>query len=100
MGKLEDWQPLFRFLEKVNKSEFVGLAFAIAYLAGVVATWYWLCFKNGAEVWRNRIVTRDKRFGINSEWLTPFLVKVGANILLVGSIIGLFLALLSKINRQ
>jgi len=100
MIKLEDWTAIFRFIQRFGESHLVGLVFSIVYLAGVVATWYWLCFKNGAEVWRNRILARDKRFGINSEWLTPFLVKVGANILLLGSIIGLSLVLISKINRQ
>jgi len=100
MNKLEDWQPLFRFLERVNKSEFVGLAFSIAYLIGVVAGWYWVCFKDGAEVWRTGIVSWNKRFGINIEWITPFLLKVVATILLLGSILGLSLALLAKINRR
>ena len=100
MNKLEDWQPIFRFLKRLDESDFVGLVFSIVYLAGVVAVWYWVCFKNGAEVWRNEVVAWNKRFGINVQWLTPFLAKVGANILLWGSIIGLFLALLSYINRQ
>jgi hypothetical protein len=100
MDKFESWQPLFRFLKRFNQSEFVGLVFSIAYLTAVVAIWYWVCFKNSAEVWRNEIVSRNKRFGFNVEWLTPFLVKVGANILLWGSIIGLFLGLLSYINKR
>jgi hypothetical protein len=100
MNKLEDWQPIFRFLKRLDESDFVGLVFSIVYLAGVVATWYWVCFKNGAEVWRNGTVGWNKQFGINIEWLTPFLVKVGANILLFGSLIGLFLAFLAKINEQ
>ena len=100
LNKLEDWQPIFRFLKRFNQSDVVGLVFSIVYLTAVVAIWYWVCFKNGAEVWRNEIVSRNKRFAFNVEWLTPFLVKVGANILLWGSIIGLFLALLSNINRR
>jgi hypothetical protein len=100
MDKLERWQPLFRFLKRFNQSDLVGLVFSIVYLTAVVAIWYWVCFKNGAEVWRNEIVLRNKRFGFNVEWLTPFLVKVGANILLWGSIIGLFLGLLSYINKR
>ncbi len=100
MNKLEDWQPTFRFFKRLNESDFVGLVFSIVYLTAVVATWYWVCFKNGAEVWRNEIVSRNRRFGFNVEWLTPFLLKVGANILLWGSLIGLFLGLLAKINRQ
>ncbi len=100
MDKLEDWQPIFRFFKGLNESDLVGLVFSIVYLTAVVATWYWVCFKNGAEIWRNGIVSRNKRFGISVEWLTPFLVKMGANVLLLGSLIGLFLALLAKINRQ
>ncbi len=100
MNKLEDWQPIFRLIERFSKSDFVGLVFSIAYLTGVVAMWYWVCFKNGAEVWRNEMVAWHKRFGMNVNWLTPFLVKVGVNILLFGSIIGLFLALLSNINKR
>jgi hypothetical protein len=100
MSKLEGWQPIFQFLKRFNESDFVGLVFSIVYLTAVVATWYWVCFKNGAEVWRSQIVSRNKRFGINVEWLTPFLLKVGANILLLGSVIGLFLAFLATINRR
>ena len=100
MNEWEKWQSLFRFLERLDESDFVGLVFSIVYLTGVVATWYWICFKNGAEVWSNRIVSWNKRFGTNAEWFTPFMAKVSANILLLGSVIGLFLALLSYINRQ
>ena len=100
MGKLEDWQPLFQFLDKVNKSEFVGLAFSIAYLIGVVMGWYWVCFKDGADVWKTGIVRWNKRFGINLEWIPPFALKIFASVFLFGSVLGLSLALLSKINRQ
>ena len=100
MNEWEKWQPLFRFLDRLNKSDFVGLVFSIVYLTGVVAMWYWVCFKDGAEIMSNRTVAWNKRLGISNEWYTPFLAKVGANILLLGSVIGLFLALLSYINRQ
>ena len=100
MGKLEDWQPLFRFLEKVDNSELVGLAFSTVCLIAVLAGWYWVCFKNGAEVWKAGIVSWNKRFGINIEWIPPFLLKVSASILLVGFVIGLFFALLATINRR
>jgi hypothetical protein len=100
MNKLEGWQPIFRFLEKVNKSEFVGLAFSIAYLIGVVVGWYWVCFKDGADVWKAGIVSWNKRFGINLEWIPPFVLKVFATVFLFGSILGLSLALIAKINRR
>ena len=84
----------------MDNSDFVGLVFSIVYLTAVVGTWYWVCFKNGAEVWRNGIVSWNKRFGINVEWLTPFLVKVSASVLLLGGIFGFFVALLATINRR
>jgi hypothetical protein len=100
MGKLEDWQPIFRFLEKLDNSDFVGLAFSTVCLIGVLAGWYWVCFKNGAEVWKAGIVSWNKRFGINLEWIPPFALKIFVSVFLFGSILGLSLALLSKINRQ
>lgn len=99
MKKLEDWQPLFRFLERLDNSEFVGLVFSIICLIAVFAGWYWVCFKNGADVWKTGIVSWNKRFGINLEWIPPFLLKASATILLLGAIFGLFVALLSNINR-
>jgi hypothetical protein len=77
MNKLEDWQPIFRFLKQFHESDFVGLVFSIIYLIGVIATWYWVCFKNGAKVWTNGVVAWHKRFGMNVRWLTPFIVKWG-----------------------
>ena len=100
MGKLEDWQPLFRFLDKVNKSEFVGLAFALAYLIGVVVGWYWICFKGGAGMWGDKLISLNKRFGISTWYIRPLILKVFATVFLFGSIFMLFLALLSYINRQ
>jgi hypothetical protein len=100
MNKLEDWQPIFRFLERLDNSDFVGLVFSIVYLMGVFAGWYWVCFKDGAGIWKAGIVSWNKRFGINLEWIPPFLLKLFASLFLMGSLIGLFLALLAKINRQ
>jgi len=100
MNKLEDWQPLFRFLEKLDESDFVGLFFSIVCLVGVFAGWYWVCFKKGAEVWKAGIVSWNKRFGINLEWISPFFLKVSASILLSGALLGLFVAFLATIKKR
>jgi hypothetical protein len=100
MSKLEHWQQIFRFLEKLNKSEFVGLTFALAYLIGVVVGWYWVCFKDGADVWKAGIVSWNKRFGINLEWIPLFALKAFASVFLFGSIFGLSLVLIAKINKR
>src|SRR4030042_430933 len=100
MKKLEDWQPIFRFLEKLDNSDIVGLAFSTVCLVGVLAGWYWVCFRNGAEVWKAGIVSWNKRFGINLGWIPLVLLKVSASILLLGFVVGLFFALLATINRQ
>ena len=100
MSKLEDWQPLFRFLEKVDNSELVGLAFSTVCLIAVLAGWYWVCFKDGADVWKAGIVSWNKRFGINLKWIPPVALKVFATVFLFGSILGLSLALIAKINRR
>lgn len=100
MSKLENWQSLLRFLEKVDKCEFVGLAFSLAYIIGVVVGWYWVCFKDGAEAWKAGIVSWHKRFGINLEWIPPFALKVFATVFLVGSILGLSLLLIAKITKH
>jgi hypothetical protein len=100
MNKLEDLQPLFRFLEKLDNSEIVGLIFTIVCLVGVFVGWYWVCFKDGAEAWKAGIVSWNRRFGINLDWIPPFLLKVSASILLLGAIFGVFAALLATINRR
>jgi len=99
MSKLENLQPLFRFLEKVNKSELVGLAFSLAYIICVVVGWYWVCFKDGADLWKAGIVSWNKRFGINLDWIPPFALKIFATVFLVGSILGLSLVLIAKITK-
>jgi hypothetical protein len=98
--KYRKLQPLFRILEKVDKSEFVGLCFSLAYLIGVVVGWYWVCFKDGADLWKAGIVSWNKQFGINLEWIPPFAFKVFATVFLVGSILGLYLVLIAKIAKH
>lgn len=96
---LEEWQPAFRFLEKWGDSEFIGLAFAIVFLIVLVAGWYWICFKNGAEKWRARIILPNRRLlGVNSEWITPFILKCFATLMLLGSLFGFVLVVLTKLK--
>jgi hypothetical protein len=98
MNKLENWQPLFRFLERIDNSDLAGLVFSIVYLICAFAGWYWVCYKKGAELWKARIVSWNKRFGIDFNWIPPFILKVFASILLLSGIFGVFVALLA-INR-
>lgn len=100
MNKLEDWQPLFRFLKRLDESYLVGIAFSAVYLIGVIAAWYWVLFKDGAETWRTTIILWNRRFGVNTEWVTPFILKVSISILLIGSVVGLSMVLFTKITKQ
>jgi len=100
MNKLDDWQPLFRFLRRVDDSQLVGVVFSAIYLIGVTVAWYYVCFKKGSESWRSAIVAWNKKFGVNVEWVTPFILKIGISLLFFGSILGLSLVLMTKIVQQ
>lgn len=69
---LEDWQPLFRFLERLDNSDLAGLVFAVFALICTCAGWYWVCFRNGADLWKAGIVSWNKQLGMNLEWVPLF----------------------------
>jgi hypothetical protein len=98
MSNLENWQPIFRFLERIDENDLVGIFFSLVCLIGVFAVWYWVVLKGGANVWEAGIISWNRRLGVNVKWVTPFLLKVAATILLIGSVLGLSLALLAKIG--
>jgi hypothetical protein len=100
MNEWEKWQPLFRFLGKLDNSAFVGLIFAIICFAGAFAGWYWVLFKKGAEIWKAGIVSWNKRFGINVEWIPPLLLKIAASIILLGMLCGVFAALFAMVSGR
>jgi len=56
MSNLENWQPIFRFLEKMDENKFVGMVFSLVCLIGVFAGWYWVVLKDGANIWRAGII--------------------------------------------
>jgi hypothetical protein len=104
MSNPEDWQPVFRFLEKFDESDAVGAAFAVVYLVGVTIAWYWICFRDGAESWREAIILWNERHGLKPEWImpwvTPFLLKLGISLCLIASVIGLYMALIAKLSTR
>jgi len=100
MGKLEDWAPVFRFVEKFNKSEIVGLVYLIVFVMSVIVAWYWICFKGGAGIWGDKLISLNKRFGRSTWYITPFILKVFASVFLLASLISLFIILLTKGYRR
>ena len=97
VDELERLQPLFRFLDRINSSKLVGLFFSIIFLTAVIISWYRVCFSGGDVLWKNHIISWNKRIGINAEWVTPRFLKFFMHIFLLWSIIGLSLALIANI---
>ncbi len=93
----EKIEPIVIFFNKLDENELVGLIFFIIIIAGFFACWFWVIFKNGAQVWQDRIIKLHKKYGLP---VVPILVskialKVSLTIMLLFMISGLLAVILS-----
>jgi hypothetical protein len=91
----ENIEPIVIFFSKLGENELIGIIFFIIIIAGLFACWFWVIFKNGAQVWQDRIIKLHKKYGVP---VVPILVsktalKVSLTIMLLFMISG-FLAVI------
>lgn len=101
-GFFQKIEPIFKIFVKIDTSDWVGLIFSIILLLVVVCTWYWVCFKSGAEKMRDGIISYNRKFGIKSEnsLMTNYIfLKSIVTVVLLFSIVFLYYAVVSLISK-
>jgi hypothetical protein len=99
---IKEMMPLTRFFTNVDNSPISGLIFAFLFLTFVFFWWYWVLFKNGANIWSRGIFrsTNKLRFSTNNFMAHPLAVKIAASIMLMASFFGVYAALMSLIKKM
>ena len=99
---IKEMMPLTRFFTNVDNSPISGLIFAFLFLTFVFFWWYWVLFKNGANIWRRDIFrsTNKLRFSTNNFMAHPLAVKIAASIMLMAGVFGVYAALMSLIKKM